>query len=481
MNQEYDYSRKWYVMAAIAMSLFLATIDSSIVNVALPTLVRELNTNFATVQWVVLSYLLTQATLMLSMGRLGDMMGKKPIYIAGTVVFTVGSVLCGLAPNVIWLIIFRVIQAIGAAMALTLGLAIATEAFPPNERGKALGTVSTLVSVGIVLGPAIGGIILDLASWHWIFLVNLPIGIAAVVLAIIYLPNFQPVGDQRFDYAGAITLFIALLALLMGMTLGPEMRFDNPLIVALLIGGVIFSIAFVMIELRVDQPMIELRLFRNSIFSSDLFIRLLSFIGISGLSLLMPFYLEIVRGYDPRQVGLLLAVTPIGIGLSSPFSGTLSDRLGTRLISFIGLIILALGYYAVSTLDAETSLLGYILRSAPVGFGMGIFQSPNNSSVMGSVPRDRYGIASGLLSITRTLGSTAGVAVLGAIWASRVFARAEGPRPEGAIDAPIPLQMAGLQDTFLLVAIMIGVGVIISLWTLRRAKETQARPVTVTR
>src|SRR5262245_40098666 len=173
-EQAVDYSRKWYVMAAVAMSIFLATLDGSIVNVALPTLVRDLNTNFATVQWVVLAYLLTQATLLLGIGRLGDMIGKKPIFNAGFVVFTVGSVLCGLAPSVYWLIGFRVVQAIGAAMTLALGAGIMTEAFPAKERGKALGLIGTVVSVGVVLGPTLGGIIIEAASWHWIFFVNLP-------------------------------------------------------------------------------------------------------------------------------------------------------------------------------------------------------------------------------------------------------------------------------------------------------------------
>ena len=198
---EIDYTRKWYVMAAIAMSLFLATIDGSIVNVALPTLVRELNTDFATVQWVVLGYLLVQTTLMLSMGRLGDMIGKKPIYTAGVIIFTLGSLLCGLAPTVLWLIGFRLLQAIGASMTLSLGTAIVTEAFPPTERGRALGLSGTIVSVGIVFGPTIGGIILEALSWHWIFFVNLPVGILGTVMALRYVPDFRPTGGRSLILA----------------------------------------------------------------------------------------------------------------------------------------------------------------------------------------------------------------------------------------------------------------------------------------
>ena len=172
-----DYSRKWYVMAAVAMGIFLATIDASIVNVALPTLVRELSTEFTLVRWVVLVYLLTVTTLILNMGRLGDMVGKKPVYAAGFIIFTIGSALCGIAPTVYWLIGFRVLQAIGAAMMMALGVAIVTEAFPPSERGRALGLAGSIVSIGIVVGPVLGGLIIDALSWHWIFYVNLPVGI----------------------------------------------------------------------------------------------------------------------------------------------------------------------------------------------------------------------------------------------------------------------------------------------------------------
>ena len=471
--QDIDYSRKWYVMTAVAMSIFLATIDGSIVNVALPILVRDLDADFATVQWVILSYLLTQATLMLSMGRLGDMLGKKPIYIAGTVVFIIGSALCGLSPNVYWLIGFRVLQAIGAAMALTLGLAIITEAFPSTERGKALGLISTIVSIGIVIGPTIGGFILDSLSWPWIFYVNLPVGLIGILLAWRYVPDFKPVGRQTFDYLGAATLFIGLLTLLLGLTMGPDAGFTQPTILALFGASFLFLALFIYVELRVEQPMVELRLFKNRLFSSDLFIRLLSFITFSGLAILMPFYLQNVMQYSLRQVGLMLAVVPICLGLTGPIAGSLSDRFGTRLISLVGLVVLLIGYLAVSTLTEQTSVMGYLLRLAPVGLGMGIFQSPNNSSIMGSVSRDRLGVASGLLSVTRTLGSTAGVAVLGALWASRVLFHTGTSLPDGAVFAPITDQVAGLQDTFLVVAGMVAVGLGLALWGLLRASRLQ--------
>lgn len=463
---EIDYGRKWHVMSAVAMSIFLATIDGSIVNVALPTLVQDLNSNFATVQWVVLAYLLAQTTLMLGVGRLADMIGKKPIFTTGFVVFTVGSVLCGLSPTIYWLIGFRVLQAVGAAMTLALGIAIVTEAFPPQERGRALGIAGSVISIGVVVGPTLGGILIDALSWHWIFFVNLPVGIVGTLVAIRFVPNLRPAGGQRFDYWGGITLFIALLSLLLALTVGQGWGFGDGRILALFGLFGLFAVTFLFIEWRTDQPMIDLRLFRNRLFSVNLITGFITFIGIAGTFILMPFYLEGIRGYSVSQVGFLLAVIPIALGISAPISGSLSDRFGTRPITVIGLIMLLIGYYAISSLDANTSVVGYLLRLLPIGLGMGIFQSPNNSAIMGSAPRNQLGVASGLLSLTRTLGQTAGIAIMGAIWASRVFVYAGGPLPGGATTAPLAAQMAGLHDTFTTVVFLIALALALGFWGL---------------
>ena len=218
-NDAIDYSRKWLVLSAIGMGVFLATIDASIVNVALPTLVIEFQAQFAVVQWIVLGYLLTLATLMLSIGRLADIVGKKPIYLTGMFIFTVGSLLCGLSQTVYWLIGFRIFQAVGAAMMISLGVGILTESFPPQERGKALGFIGAIVSIGIITGPTLGGFLIDLISWHWIFFVNVPVGIVGSYMVIRFLPNVKAISGQRFDFWGAGSLFISLLAFLLALSL----------------------------------------------------------------------------------------------------------------------------------------------------------------------------------------------------------------------------------------------------------------------
>lgn len=458
-----DYDRKWYVMAAVAMSIFLATIDGSIVNIALPTLVRELQTNFTTVQWVVLAYLLTLTTLMLSIGRLADIRGKKPIFVAGFVIFTLGSTLCALAPTVYWLIGFRVLQGVGGAMTLALGAAIVTEAFPAQERGRALGVIGTVVSLGVVTGPLVGGLLIAAASWHWIFLVNLPIGIIGTFMAQRFVPAIQPRGGQRFDYVGATMLFISLFALLLGLSLAQAQGFTNPFSLVLFSVWLLFLVSFIAVELRVNDPMIDLRLFRNRQFSINLGTGFMTFVAISGVFLLMPFYLENILGYPIQLVGPLQAVLPIMLGIMAPIAGGLSDRYGVRRITVIGLFAMLIGYLAVTTLDANTTAFGYILRLFPIGLGMGIFQSPNNSAVMGSVPRDRLGVVSGLLSVTRTLGQIVGIATLGAIWAGQVATLGKGAF-SNVTDAPVSIQIAAMQETFIIVAVLVAIALAVALW-----------------
>jgi EmrB/QacA subfamily drug resistance transporter len=316
-------------MASVGMGIFLSTIDGSIVNVALPSLVKSLNTNFATVQWVVLAYLLTLATVILSMGRLGDMLGKKPVYTVGFVIFTLGSVLCGISPTIYTLIAFRILQALGASMVMALGTAILTEAFPPSERGMALGLAGALVSVGIVIGPTLGGLLLEILSWHWIFFVNLPIGIIGILMVLRFVPNIRAESKEKFDFLGAGTLFVALISLLLALSIGQNAGFGDIRVLALFVTSAIFLPLFVAVENRVSDPMIDMRLFLNRLFSVNLVTASLSFICTAGTTLLIPFFLEGVLSYNPAKVGLLMAVVPVSMGLLAPIAGSLSDRFGT--------------------------------------------------------------------------------------------------------------------------------------------------------
>lgn len=474
-EQPIDYSRKWYVMTAVGAGVFLATIDGSIINVSLPTLVRELNSEFAVVQWVVLAYLLTITCTMAGIGRFADMVGKKSIYMLGFGVFTLGSVLCGMSPTVGWLISFRVLQAMGAAMTMALGAAIVTEAFPREERGRAMGLIGAIVSVGIIAGPALGGIILGILSWHWIFFVNLPVGICGIVLAHRFIPNFKPKGRQQFDIPGALALCLGLLILLLGLTQGQRQGFTHLSVWFLVGGGVLLLLFFVFIERRVQQPMIDPKLFQSSLFRVNLTTGFISFVALGGSVILLPFYLENILGLPSMQVGLLMGIIPVMLGITSPISGSLSDRISGRKITLVGLGVMMLGFFAASTLDAETTLVGYGLRIFGIGAGIGIFLSPNNSAIMGAAPRNQTGVVSGMMALSRTLGQTVGVAVIGAIWAGRTLYYGGAEQLRDASLAQADAQIKGLDDAFSAAAILVFVALLlgISAYLSERREETK--------
>jgi len=321
----------------------------------------------------------------------------------------------------------------------------------------------------------LGGLIVKNLSWNWIFFVNLPIGIVGTWMVIRYVPAFKPPGGQRFDYWGALTLCISLLSLLVALTLGQRRGFGDQVVLLLIGSWIIFLALFLFIELRIDQPMIDLRLFRNNLFSLSLTTGFIIFICLAGTLILMPFYIQNVLGYDPQQTGLLMATVPVALGIIAPLAGSLSDRYGSRPIMVAGLIMMTIGFVGVSSLDADTTVLGYILRFLPVGLGMGMFQSPNNSAIMGAAPRNRLGIASGMLAVTRTLGQTTGIATLGALWAGQVFKYVGRVLPGGVTSAGIDAQVLALRDTFVIVSVLIFIALLLSIWGLAEERKRKKK------
>lgn len=473
---EVDYSRKWLVMAAIGFASFLETIDASAITLALPTLVNVFQAEFALVQWVVLAFVLTQATLMLVMGRLGDTFGKKPIFLIGVVIAMIGAILCGFAPNIYWLIGLRVIQAAGVAMAAALMFGIVAEAFPPEERGMAMGTIGAIVSIGVVIGPIVGGILLDFLSWRWLLFLNVPFGLLALPIGLRNIPHKRQGSGGRFDYVGSFLFFLSLTAFLLATTFGQRTGFTEPIILVLLGVALLLLLLLLYVETKVPAPVVDLKLFLERQFSLNLLLRYLSFIIFVSVSLLLPFYLQNMLGYEPRMVGILLTVIPIGFGGIAPIAGRLSDRLGVRPVSMLGLSLLLIGAIAVSTLNAETTIWGYILRVIPFGLGMGIFQSPNNSAIMGGVPATRLGMASSLLSVIRTLGRSSGVAILGALWAQRVLYHSGTGYTGDATVAPIDAQISGLQEAFLAVAGVALIALGLNIWDAIQHRAAQQSP-----
>lgn len=476
-ESEIDYSQKWLVLAAVAASTILATIDASIVNVAFPTLVDELGTSFNIIQWVALGYMLTIATLTMGMSRLGDVVGKKKLFVTGIVVFTVASAACGLVPNVSWLIGFRVLQAVGAVLILALGAAILVEAFPPSERGKSLGWIGSTVSIGIITGPVLGGLLISSFSWRAIFFINIPVGIVSTYMALRFVPKTAPPRGQRFDIAGAVLMSTALFSLSLALTLGQDAGFGSPSILIAFAVSLLSAVAFVLVELKVESPMIQLRLFRSPVLTVSVVSGFLTYSCLAATFFLLPFYLEGVLEFEVGQVGLLLGAAPLMVGLVSPISGTLSDRLGIRRLTLFGLVLIAVSYIGFVTFDVDTTALHYLLIAVPLGVGVGVFNSPNNSAIMGSVPPEYMGIGGGLLTITRLLGQITGVAVLGSIWATSVAAAAGGSLPpEGASGADPIAQVAGLHTTFIVAGVIMAASVLVGAWGMNQERRDSIGP-----
>ncbi len=456
--------RRRLVLAASALGGFAATVMATSVNVVLPGLVRVFDAPFATVQWVVLSYLLASIALMPVIGRMGDLLGKRPVFLAGFVVFGVGSALCALAPSIEVLIAVRTVQGIGSAMLLSLGMALVTDTYPAGERGRAIGVNGAVISAGVVFGPSLGGLIADLLSWRWVFGSGVLVVAAGWYLAWRVVPHQARAGGRGFDLAGAVTVVAALMSLSLALTSGQTRGFAAPPVLALFAAATALTLAFVAIERRVREPLLDLRLFRSRALSVGLTTGFLTFVSISGVILLMPFYLEGVLGYAPRQVGLLMAVIPMVLVVAAPIAGWAADRFGERPVTVAGLTSLLAGYLLVGGLSEDTTVPVYLLSFLPVGLGMGTFQTPNNSAIMGAVKRARSGTAGGLLALMRNLGQVLGISVLASLWAARTVARADAPLGSEATNLPGTAQVAALHDVILVVQVLIALALALALW-----------------
>src|SRR2546423_5893760 len=386
--------RKWWVLLAVGVGTFMSALDGSVVNTVLPVMASSFGSDIATIQWVVTLYLLVVSGLLLSFGRLGDLRGHKVVYVTGFVVFVLGSALCGLAPTAGALIACRALQAIGAAMLFANSPAILTRNFPPAQRGQALGLRATLTYLGQMVGPFLGGWLAVQFSWRAVFYINVPVGLLALLLSLRFIPRDAPVDNaEQFDLAGALTFMVGLVALLLGLNQGHALGWVSPPILALLaLAGLVLA-TFVVVERRVPYPMLDLGLFRRRLFSAAAASAVLNFICVYGILFLLPFYLIQGRDLSPAQAGLLLTMQPLVMIVVAPLSGTLSDRIGSRLPATLGMAILAVALFLLSRLGPHSSVGDVIVPLAIAGLGTGIFISPTNSALMGSGPRHPHGIA----------------------------------------------------------------------------------------
>lgn len=408
------------ILVAVAVGTFMSALDSSVVNIALPSISSYFDAPLYIIEWVVMSYLLVISSLLLTYGRLGDMYGHKNIYIAGFIVFTAGSLLCGLAPTITLLIIFRAVQALGAGMLMSMGPAIVTDVTPVNQRGKALGITAIAVSVALTTGPVLGGFLTAHFGWQSIFYINVPIGIIGTLWALRIIPDDSRFDAKKFDIAGAAIIFLALMSLLVPLSYTEKYGWGNRYILASLVSGILLLVLFVHIEKKTEQPMMDLALFHSRLFTMSNISALINYMAQFSVTLLMPFYLQQVRGLTPSAAGFMLIPMPVTTMIIAPISGALSDRFDSRYISSTGMALISAGIFLLSRLSYDSPTAYIIVCLIITGFGSGLFQTPNNSAIMGSVPANRRGIASGMLATMRNMGMVLGVAVSGAIFSSRL-------------------------------------------------------------
>jgi len=334
---------KWRILAAVMLGTFMAPLDGSIVNTVLPDITRYFRTEISIAQWVPTIYLLTISCLILLYGRLGDMVGYKRIFLYGLAAFVVSSILCGSSQSIWMLIAFRAVQGLAAGMLMAVGLAIVTAAFPPQERGKAIGVYAISISVALGLGPTIGGVIAEDLSWHYVFFINAPIGVAALLWGARVIPKGSTRPGQHLDFAGASLALVFLASFLLYANQGETWGWTSPKALIVLFIGVVSGIAFVWTEKRSAQPMLNLSLFRSRRFSFASMSALLSFISLYAVVFLTPFYLVFARHYSIVKAGLIMGAAPIATLFFAPVSGALSDRFGTRAFAVSGMCVAAFG------------------------------------------------------------------------------------------------------------------------------------------
>lgn len=419
-NEELSKKRRLQILIAVAVGTFMGPLDSSAVNIALPNISASFHASLAVAEWVVMAYLLIISSLLLTFGRLGDMYGHKRIYIAGFFTFTIGSFLCGMATSITALILFRIIQAVGAGMMMSMGPAIITDITPPKERGKSLGVIAVSVSIALTTGPILGGFLTAKFGWPSIFYINVPIGILASLYAQRIIPDNKGHGARPFDIRGAVAIFVALVTILLPLSYAEKVGWLNPYIIGSLIVGVGLIIYFVVLERGIEHPMVDLSLFKNRLFSMANLSALFNYSSMFSAVLLMPFYLEQLRNLSPAQAGFMLIPMPLTTMLVAPVSGAVSDHIDTRYLSSLGMGITAVGLWMLSNLRVDSSAASITVALMIVGLGSGMFQTPNNNAVMGTVPPNRRGIASGLLASMRTIGMVFGVAISGAVFTSQL-------------------------------------------------------------
>lgn len=442
-------------LVSLSLAMLLSSLGTSIANVGLPSLAQAFSASFQQVQWVVIAYLLVITTLIVSVGRFGDLVGRRRLLLCGIALFTLASACCALAPNLGLLIAARALQGLGAAIMMALTLALVGETVAKGKTGGAMGLLGTMSAIGTALGPALGGVLIGEFGWRSMFLISVPLGMATWLLAQRYLPDDRPAQSARtgFDPAGTLLLALSLAAYALAMTLG-RAHFGLPNIVLLLAACLGLGL-FVRVESRVAAPLVRLALFRDNRLSGSLAMSLLVTTVMMATLLVGPFYLSQTLRLSAMEIGLVLSVGPLVAALTGVPAGRIVDRCGAPGITLAGLLGMALGCLMLSLVPESFGVGGFLAPMVVLTLGYAVFQTANNTAVMLDVAPDQRGVVSGLLNLSRNLGLVTGASALGAVFALASRAVDIGTAHPQAI-------ASGLRTTFLVALGLIVVACLIA-------------------
>jgi EmrB/QacA subfamily drug resistance transporter len=457
----------WLIVGTVCVGAFLGQLDASIAGLVLPTLEETFAAPVTSVAWVAIAYLVALAAFVVPFGRLADLAGRKLLYTAGFVVFIVGSALCGFAPSLGWLIVFRVVQAIGAAMLQANSVAIITAAVVRRRLGRAIGIQGAAQAIGLSVGPSVGGFLIDALGWRWVFFIAVPFGILGTLLAWLVLPRTTSTDShaahlarERFDWLGALLLGPSVALVLLALTFANDWGWTSPTFIAVSMAAAACVGLFLAAERRAASALVEMRLFCSRTFSIGIVAGLLSYSVLFGTLFLIPFYLERGLGLSAAQAGLFLSPIPLALGVMAPLAGLLTDSFGSRAPTVIGMLLTAVALAALG-LVARGESVAMLLLLGLVGVGLGLFTPPNNSGIMGSAPPSRLGVAGGILNMTRSLGTSLGVALTGALLAA-LLSGEMGGHVESTLNVDVVALQVAVHQTLMFLAALAAVAGLLS-------------------
>lgn len=448
-NDSIKHNNMWLILIATCLFTFMSTLDGSIVNIAMPTMSKDLAISMNEAEWIVSVYMITICCLLIFWGRISDTIGKIKIFKIGTLIFIMGSLFCGISSTLEMLLISRIIQATGASMTMATNYGIITENFPPEMRGRSLGVLGSFVSLGSIAGPGIGGVIIQKYTWHYIFLINIPIGIFAFVLGYFVFPKSKKKDiPLNLDYLGFILFDMFIISLFMGIFIGQVIGFTKLSIIILFIIAVCSFVGFIFREKGAKNPLIDLTIFNNKSFSVGLTCAVLIFSSNLFMNTLLPFYLQDTLKLSSLMSGFILMCVPIAMVIVAPISGALSDKIGSEGLTFLGLFIVSVSQLLFILIGLKTTISYLVILTLLAGTGVALFQSPNNSIIMSSVEHNHLGIAGSINSLARNIGMVTGLSLSTTILYSSMTQKA-GYKVNGYINGRDDLFLYGMHIAFL--------------------------------